>query len=847
MVTGVFKTRFLHRDHVTCLVFDEAFARHSIRRLCLRMEMANLPSPNSRQFFIPESYPHRPANGVHDSERETSETPARQREIRKRQPAEEGGFKCKAPGCGKVFDRQSDLSKHEKYHLPEEERPFKCELCSKRFLFQKDLRRHEQTPHAEPKIGAGISIHEPSALTGKANGHITSDVSRYHSPIESSYHYQPLIPDQIRILRLLPAGKLTTNTDYGQVTGDIEPIRCEIVHSSLEEACKAGYEALSYLWGAESTRKTILTNGQRLHVTPTLFDFLGRLRLEDRPRNLWVDAICINQADVQEKSAQVSMMARIHSQASSVCIWLGDDYDRSDLALDFIQNTVLDLGALEDITADSKFAEEWKALAALMNRPWFTRRWVISMILHARSATLYCGSRSIQWSDFEMAVALFEREAARIAKIFHGSEKAEYDPEFFGDVQAMGATRLVRAKSKLFRRDDANNIIEYKYGLSDLVRDLSSFETSYPHDTIYAILSLARDTCSAHMGRFPGTHPSNHSSRNKKRKLSQVNSVEASSATTGGSELRGGTVETSRSTEAEIDPVRPASDLRSKSLAMQVIHKLRSKRQVSSPMHKLCSVDYAQEFFEVCKQFMDFSIRHSKGSNNLDILCTPWAPIVETSPALPSWVSTVANSAFELRAANFAPGGRQLARKNHDSLVQDLDGERTVYNACRDQRAFEWRFGDAQEDESELSLFLYGFEIDSIGEIEVYAQLGNVPEEWFTLAGWSPRSPKSSATEQLWRTLIADRGPDGSTPKVYYSKAFEFAVENSTPGAGLETTNLMKRSNPILVEFLKRMAAVVWNRSLFKSAGYNLLGLAPKKARSGDSEYIHSFFLFEHY
>lgn len=71
---------------------------------------------------------------------------------RRRQDKKEGGFFCFHTGCFEVFDRQCDLNHHERMHLAYEDRPYPCEQCEKRFLFPKDLRRHEKTRHGFEQI-----------------------------------------------------------------------------------------------------------------------------------------------------------------------------------------------------------------------------------------------------------------------------------------------------------------------------------------------------------------------------------------------------------------------------------------------------------------------------------------------------------------------------------------------------------------------------------------------------------------------------------------------------------------------------------------------------------------------
>lgn len=149
--------------------------------------------------------------------------------------------------------------------------------------------------------------------------------------------YQPLhVPqNEIRLLILEPG------------TGS-SAVSAELVHSSIGSTpC---YEALSYTWGDSATKTIDLGTQQRrtqhvlragsrrFQVTVNLEPALRHLRLENRPRVLWVDAIFINQRDPVEKSHQVGFMGRIYQNCSRVCVWLGDATDDSDQAMKLINN-----------------------------------------------------------------------------------------------------------------------------------------------------------------------------------------------------------------------------------------------------------------------------------------------------------------------------------------------------------------------------------------------------------------------------------------------------------------------------------------------------------------------------
>jgi Heterokaryon incompatibility protein (HET) len=261
------------------------------------------------------------------------------------------------------------------------------------------------------------------------------------------------------------------------------------------------YECLSYSWGPEVGPEVenppsvgIMHSGKswQLRIRENLALALRHLRHKQATRYLWVDAICINQDDKNEKSHQIPMMGKIYGEATNVCIWLGEKADTSITALDHIRR-VLDLQNLDRLVSEGRTAD-WAALSELMRRDWFSRRWVVQEIAFARSATVHCGSDSISWSDLADAVALFGSRAEEIADLFRGDKIFNHQVDFLGDVEALGANRLVRTISKLFRKSDDGKKLEPLLSLEALVSNLSAFNASKPHDIIYAVLSLANDT-----------------------------------------------------------------------------------------------------------------------------------------------------------------------------------------------------------------------------------------------------------------------------------------------------------------------------------------------------------------
>lgn len=120
-----------------------------------------------------------------------------------------------------------------------------------------------------------------------------------------------VVQEQIRILHLEPGWGST-------------PISCTIHRISLTSHPPPKYEALSYTWGDPKATREIIVNGYLVNVTFNLYSALYRLRQSEEMRVLWVDALCINQTDVDERGQQVGLMGKIYSICDNTVIWIDE-------------------------------------------------------------------------------------------------------------------------------------------------------------------------------------------------------------------------------------------------------------------------------------------------------------------------------------------------------------------------------------------------------------------------------------------------------------------------------------------------------------------------------------------
>ena len=186
-------------------------------------------------------------------------------------------------------------------------------------------------------------------------------------------------PDEIRVLVLQP----------GQ---GAEDVYCKLMRTTLNDSdwpletaneavlAPQPYEALSWCWGNEEKQDDIRvcppneTDYLQFKVSKHLNAALHALRYQNKPRTLWVDAICMDQESTEERNSQVPKMDRIYGQAENVCIWIGASNDDSKRALPFIKEHILKkIWYFDDICSNKAYTESWTALMRVMSRPWFSR------------------------------------------------------------------------------------------------------------------------------------------------------------------------------------------------------------------------------------------------------------------------------------------------------------------------------------------------------------------------------------------------------------------------------------------------------------------------------------------
>ncbi|KAL2754100.1 hypothetical protein ACRALDRAFT_1093265 [Sodiomyces alcalophilus JCM 7366] len=168
------------------------------------------------------------------------------------------------------------------------------------------------------------------------------------------------------------------------------------------------YHSISYAWALDGngpTKSFTLQVDQRLlPVLDSLEPFFQTLRSKGMLLDgkwWWIDSICINQADLEERAQQLQHMQLIYCQAEQVIAWLGEASSDSDLAINFIK--FLDQTArrkpsvaeLRSMLQADHYRAHWTALANFLARKWWSRIWTVQEFVRPTSLSFWCGMRNV--------------------------------------------------------------------------------------------------------------------------------------------------------------------------------------------------------------------------------------------------------------------------------------------------------------------------------------------------------------------------------------------------------------------------------------------------------------------
>jgi hypothetical protein len=187
-----------------------------------------------------------------------------------------------------------------------------------------------------------------------------------------------------------------------------QPLHCTIKHVTLDD--KPFYKAISYMWGPPPATKHLrIWDGRisgMLLIRQNLYDFLKIKQLDAefcKTTWLWVDQICINQADMAEKNHQVWQMSNIYSKAEEVIVWIETEFEGRDLLIRFMQGD--QPKDYDRLTGLINFEEAGLSMHHVRNfylLPYWDRIWIVQEIALATRKSFQLGRYAVPWVDVAM-------------------------------------------------------------------------------------------------------------------------------------------------------------------------------------------------------------------------------------------------------------------------------------------------------------------------------------------------------------------------------------------------------------------------------------------------------------
>ncbi|KAJ2987001.1 hypothetical protein NUW58_g4748 [Xylaria curta] len=272
-------------------------------------------------------------------------------------------------------------------------------------VFQQDLSL-EQLPldiHSTAHFQTFRNLYERSKVLSPQAAIQVNLEPQKGSQNEARYQYPTRLDSEsgeIRILEILPGAK-------------DEPIECHLLVRNVHQDGVS--EALSYVWGNDKDEEKIRVDHKDFTIRKNLHRILRGLRHPDTTREIWIDAICINQSDSEEKGGQVNMMGMLYSKAKSTTIWLSGDpldhdfeeYHREEQSFDmegWYSPIPAGLGGIYTDQYDLATILR-KAQKHSIEDSWNERQWILyTMLLRCIGLVLMCSWWERVWTIQEAAM-----------------------------------------------------------------------------------------------------------------------------------------------------------------------------------------------------------------------------------------------------------------------------------------------------------------------------------------------------------------------------------------------------------------------------------------------------------
>ena len=267
------------------------------------------------------------------------------------------------------------------------------------------------------------------------------------------------------------------------------------------------FVAVSYACGQDPCNLPILLQSCIFQLRKNLHDFLQEYtastnetydsKAPDRFSGdrdlLWIDALCIDQENVAERSQQVQIMSKIYTQASKVIAWLGVAADDSDWCFDRIE----DMNAGRSVSLDrinherSQYSTAFglrlrDGVRAILKRPLFSRVWCVQELVLGPKVVLMCGAKTVGWDKFQSVANLFTFDFYTDYSRLESLRRTEGKMSMLSIPHEAGFETAFDTPRTAHERNTTRK-------LGNLLRCFIGRQCTIKHDYVYALIGIASD------------------------------------------------------------------------------------------------------------------------------------------------------------------------------------------------------------------------------------------------------------------------------------------------------------------------------------------------------------------
>jgi hypothetical protein len=272
--------------------------------------------------------------------------------------------------------------------------------------------------------------------------------------IQTTFDYKPLSStSSIRLLQIREGHR----QDY------------DLALDMVEFKDNTTYRCISYTWGGPrytdndeswtSRNHIVVLENKPVYIRRNLHDCLIHLQKLGVYGPLWIDTLCINQSDTEERNSQVAQMGRIYQNAEEVIVWLGNEEDYTSLAIQAMKKLPLTLEEVVKYTMDENQSHPWMEesfakcdysdaeLVAIIQFfvtcRWFSRIWTVQELVLARNICFVCGVHVTDLQTMTNGGILLSFYGLTSAHSqVHQTEELEWARDFPGTVMAEFVRRM---------------------------------------------------------------------------------------------------------------------------------------------------------------------------------------------------------------------------------------------------------------------------------------------------------------------------------------------------------------------------------------------------------------------